>query len=73
MSSANNKDFIFNQVEKFDYGIFKNFKFIGEGGFGKVERAYCKTLKKDVALKSIKNDIHESFTREVINAFLLFK
>ncbi|CAG8642662.1 1234_t:CDS:1, partial [Diversispora eburnea] len=43
-------------ITKFDYNSFEDIKPIVRGGFGLVNRAYSKVLKKHVALKYLHNE-----------------
>ncbi|CAG8494298.1 25140_t:CDS:2 [Dentiscutata erythropus] len=61
---------LIQEVGFYDYNEFSEFSKIGEGGYGQVERAYWKTKRSIVALKSLKvkmnsnEKIIEEFFRE---------
>ncbi|CAG8572516.1 10064_t:CDS:2 [Diversispora eburnea] len=59
-------------IKIFDYNTFENIAKIEKGGFGTVYRANTTNLKKDVALKSLHENIndelfYEKFVRELTN------
>ncbi|RHZ60319.1 hypothetical protein Glove_355g53 [Diversispora epigaea] len=66
MFFSNNKDLIRiaedRKIKKFDYNTFEDIEPIARGGFGSVNRAYSKDLKKQVA-----DDFYKAFMNELRN------
>ncbi|RHZ77120.1 hypothetical protein Glove_185g27 [Diversispora epigaea] len=57
-------------IKEFNYSTFKNIERIASGGFGTVYCAYSTSLRKNVALKSLKENeesFYEQFVRELTN------
>jgi serine/threonine protein kinase len=54
-----------NSIKSFDYAEFSEIKQVGEGGFGKVYKAYLKNRRMIVAFKTLKIDSIREFVREV--------
>ncbi|RHZ84543.1 hypothetical protein Glove_79g43 [Diversispora epigaea] len=75
MSFSNNKDLTRiaedRKIKKFDHNTFEDIEPIARGGFGSVNRAYSKDLKKQVALKCLhdenSDDFYKSFMNELQN------
>ncbi|RHZ46771.1 hypothetical protein Glove_606g80 [Diversispora epigaea] len=54
-------------IKKFDYNKFEDLEPIARGGFGAVNRAYSKDLKKHFALKYLHDDIKNNFYKLFMN------
>jgi serine/threonine protein kinase len=62
-----------NSIKSFNHAEFSNIVRVGEGGFGNVYKAYWKSRRMTVALKSLKA-IPDETTREFVREvnFILF-
>ncbi|RHZ84594.1 hypothetical protein Glove_79g37 [Diversispora epigaea] len=71
MSFSNNKDLTRiaedRKIKKFDYNTFEDIKPIARGGFGSVNLAYSKDLKKQVALKCLHDENSDNFYNTFMN------
>ncbi|RHZ84531.1 hypothetical protein Glove_79g14 [Diversispora epigaea] len=71
MPFSNNKDLTRiaedRKIKKFDYDTFEDIKKIARGGFGSVNRAYSKDLKKQVALKCLHDEGSDNFYNAFMN------
>ena len=61
-----------NHINEFDYSCFKNFEFLGTGGFGKVEKAIYDFAgtKTPYALKNIFNLKSPSLEKKALTEFI---
>ncbi|RHZ65285.1 hypothetical protein Glove_318g54 [Diversispora epigaea] len=72
MSFSNNKKDLTRiaedrKIQKFDYNTFEDIELIANGGFGVVNRAYSKVLKKHVALKCLHDENNNKFYKAFMN------
>ncbi|RHZ84564.1 hypothetical protein Glove_79g25 [Diversispora epigaea] len=71
MSFSNSKDLTRiaedRKIKKFDYNTFEDIQPIASGGFGSVNRAYSKDLKKQVALKCLHDENSDNFYKAFMN------
>ncbi len=61
-----------NHIKEFDYSYFKDFEYLGKGGFGKVEKATYDFAKTEIpyALKTLFNFKDVNFEKKALTEFI---